>query len=87
MTPTSRGFLVWLAGVTLGVVAAVRGCWRYAAALEEPARETARRRLGQLRSATVAGIEAWQGYDRQAPSGRWRPEGMGRRAAAAQPAS
>lgn len=60
------GFLLWVTGATVGTVAVVSGCRRYVAALEEPPRETARRRWGQFRSATVAGVGAWQDYGRRA---------------------
>ncbi|GAA3388351.1 hypothetical protein [Cryptosporangium minutisporangium] len=59
------GLLVCLAGATLGTVAAVKGCRRYVADLKEPPTVTARRRLGQARTATMAGVGAWRDYDGQ----------------------
>ncbi|SHN47364.1 hypothetical protein [Cryptosporangium aurantiacum] len=59
------GLLACLAGATLGMVAVVNGCRRYVADLKEPPSVTARRRLGQARSATVAGVEAWRHYGGQ----------------------
>jgi hypothetical protein len=50
----------------VGVIAVVNACRRYVADLEEAPRQTARRRWGQARSATVAGVGAWQDYARQA---------------------
>jgi hypothetical protein len=63
------GLLVCLAGATLGMVAAASACRRYLADLDEPPREMARRRLRQARSATMAGVGAWQDYTRQTRSG------------------
>jgi hypothetical protein len=60
------GMLMCLTGATIGTVAVVGACRRYLAGLDEPPRETARRRWGQARSATSAGIGAWQDYERQA---------------------
>jgi hypothetical protein len=60
------GLLLWFTRATVGTVAVVSGCRRYVAALEEPPRETARRRWGQFRSATVAGVGAWQDDGRRA---------------------
>jgi hypothetical protein len=59
------GMLVCLAGATIGTAAVVSACRRYLAGLDEPPREMARRRWGQARSATAAGVAAWQGYERQ----------------------
>ena len=60
------GMLVCLAGATIGTIAVVGACRRYLAGLDEPPRETARRRWSQARSATAAGVGAWQDYGRQA---------------------
>ena len=65
------GLLMCLAGATAGVVALVGAVRRYVADLEEPPRAMARRRLRQVRSATVAGAGAWQDYGRQT-----RPESV-----------
>ena len=62
----TAGTLACLAGATIGTVAVVTACRRYLAGLDEPPKETARRRWGQARSATAAGFGAWQDYGRQA---------------------
>ena len=67
----TSGLLACLAGATVGTVALVSAVRRYVADLEEPPRAMARRRWGQVRSATVAGAGAWQNYARQA-----RPESV-----------
>jgi hypothetical protein len=51
-------------GATVGLIAAVTAGRRYVAGLQEPPREIARRRWGQARSATAAGVGAWQHYSR-----------------------
>ena len=66
------GLLMCLAGATVGVVALVGAVRHYVADLGEPPREMARRRLRQVRSATVAGAGAWQDYGRQARPGSVR---------------
>ena len=58
------GLLVWVLGATVGAVAVVSACRRYVAAMEEPPRAVARRRLRQVRSATMAGVGAWRESDR-----------------------
>jgi hypothetical protein len=60
------GLLACLVGATVGMVAVATACRRYVADLDEPPRELARRRLRQARSATMAGVGAWQDYARQA---------------------
>ena len=62
------GLLVWLAGAAAGTAALLRAFQRYVADLDEPPRESARRRLGQVKSATAAGVGAWQDYSRPASS-------------------
>ena len=57
------GLLIALAGATLGLVAVTKGCRRYVAALKEPPSVTARRRIGQAKTATLAGVDAWRRYD------------------------
>jgi hypothetical protein len=59
------GLVVCLAGAAIGAVAVVTACRRYVADLDEPPRAMARRRWGQARSATVAGVGAWQDYGRR----------------------
>jgi hypothetical protein len=58
------GLVVCLLGATIGAVAVVGACRRYVTHLEESPGRMARRRLGQVRSATAAGVGAWQEYDR-----------------------
>ncbi len=60
----TSGLLVCLAGAAVGAVAVVSACRRYVADLEEPPRAAVRRRWGQVRSASAAGVGAWQEYDR-----------------------
>jgi len=60
------GMLVCLAGTAIGTVAVVSACRRYLADLDEPPREMARRRWVQAKSATAAGVGAWQQHGRQA---------------------
>jgi hypothetical protein len=59
------GLLACMAGATVGVVAVLRAFRQYVSNREEPPRETARRRWAQARSATAAGVGAWQDYDRK----------------------
>jgi len=59
------GLLACMAGATVGAVAVTRACRRYVADLAEPPQVTARRRWQQARSATAAGVGAWQDYSRQ----------------------
>jgi hypothetical protein len=59
------GLLACLAGAALGMVAVATAGRRYVADLDEPPREMARRRYQQARSATMAGVGAWQDYARQ----------------------
>jgi hypothetical protein len=59
------GLLMWLAGASVGAVAVVSGCRRYVAAMDEAPGRVARRRWGQVRSATSAGVGAWRDYDQQ----------------------
>lgn len=59
------GLMMWLAGATIGAVAVVRGCRRYVAAMDEAPGTVARRRWGQVRSATSAGVGAWRDYHQQ----------------------
>ena len=59
------GLVVCLAGAAIGAVAVVSACRRYVAGLDEPPTAMARRRWGQARSATVAGVGAWQDYGRR----------------------
>jgi hypothetical protein len=61
----SAGLLACMAGATVGAVAVTRACRRYVADLAEPPQVTARRRWRQARSATAAGVGAWQDYSRQ----------------------
>lgn len=61
------GMLACMAGATVGAVAMVRASRRYVADLAEPPQVTARRRWQQAKSATAAGVGAWQDYSRQAP--------------------
>jgi hypothetical protein len=56
------GSLVGLAGAAIGAYAMVTAGRRYLANRDEPPRETARRRWEQTRSATTAGLGAWQEY-------------------------
>jgi hypothetical protein len=60
------GMLMCLTGAAIGTVAVVGACRRYLAGLDEPPRATVRRRWGQARSATAAGVGAWQAYEGQA---------------------
>ena len=66
------GLLACLAGAAVGAVAVVRACRRYVADLDEPPRATVRRRWEQLRSASTAGVGAWQDYDQQGRPDRVR---------------
>jgi hypothetical protein len=66
------GMLAWLIGATVGTVTVVTACRRYVAGLDEPPQVKARRRWQQARSATLAGVGAWQDYGRQS---RRRPDG------------
>jgi hypothetical protein len=59
------GFLMWLAGATVGAVTVVSGCRRYVGAMDESPAHVARRRWGQVRSAASAGAGAWRDYDQQ----------------------
>jgi hypothetical protein len=59
------GLLAWLIGATVGTVAVVAASRRYVASLDEPPQVKARRRWQQARSATMAGVGAWQDYGRQ----------------------
>ena len=59
------GLVVCLAGAAIGAVAVVTACRRYVADLDEPPRAMARRRWGQARSATMAGVGAWQDFGRR----------------------
>jgi hypothetical protein len=59
------GLLVCLVGASVGVVAVVGACRRFVAAMEESPTYVARRRWEQARSATMAGVGAWQDYGRQ----------------------
>jgi hypothetical protein len=65
------GLLAGMAGATVGAVAVVRACRRYIADMAEPPQVAARRRWRQARSASAAGVGAWQQYSRQA-----RPEAV-----------
>jgi hypothetical protein len=56
------GLLACLVGAMVGTVALVGACRRYVADLPESPRVTARRRWEQARSATAAGVGAWQEY-------------------------
>jgi hypothetical protein len=58
------GLLACVVGAAVGVVAVVGACRRYVADLDESPRATVRRRWGQVRSASAAGVGAWQDYDR-----------------------
>ncbi|HET6531597.1 MAG TPA: hypothetical protein VFH03_13455 [Actinoplanes sp.] len=58
------GFLMWLAGAAVGAVAVVSAGRRYVAAMEETPSHIARRRWGQVRSATSAGVGAWREHGR-----------------------
>lgn len=60
------GLVIGMAGATMGAIAAVRAGRGYVAALGEPPQVAVRRRWRQARSATVAGVGAWQGYSRPA---------------------
>ena len=60
------GLLICLVGATVGVAALVSASRRYVADRDEPPRQMAARRWGQARSATMAGVGAWQEYGRQA---------------------
>lgn len=66
------GLLACLAGAAVGAVAVVSACRRYVADRDEPPRATARRRWEQLRSASAAGVGAWQDYDQQGRPDRVR---------------
>ena len=59
------GLLVCMAGAAVGLVAVVGACRRYLAAMEESPTYVVQRRWGQARSATKAGVGAWQDYGRQ----------------------
>ncbi|HET6484663.1 MAG TPA: hypothetical protein VFG35_32110 [Actinoplanes sp.] len=60
------GLLAGVAGATVGAVAVVRASRRFIADLAEPPQVTARRRWQQARSATAAGLGAWQEHSRPA---------------------
>ena len=59
------GLVVCLAGAAIGAVAVVSAFRRYVADLDEPPQAMARRRWGQARSATMAGVGAWQDFGRR----------------------
>jgi hypothetical protein len=59
------GLLVCLTGAAAGMYAVASAFRRYVADREEPPREMFRRRWGQVRSAGVAGVGAWQDFNRQ----------------------
>jgi hypothetical protein len=60
------GFLVCLAGATVGAVALAGAGRRYVATWDETPRDIARRRWAQVKSATSAGYCAWTEYGRRA---------------------
>ncbi|WP_127503909.1 hypothetical protein [Actinoplanes solisilvae] len=57
-------WLAGMAGAAIGVLVVVQASRRYVADLAEPPRVTAGRRWQQARSATAAGIGAWQEHSR-----------------------
>ena len=59
------GLVVCLTGAAAGTYAVASAIRRYVADREEAPRETLRRRWGQFRSAGVAGVGAWQNFNRQ----------------------
>jgi hypothetical protein len=59
------GLLICLVGAAIGAAALVTASRRYIADRDEPPREMALRRFGQAKSATMAGVGAWQEYGRQ----------------------
>jgi hypothetical protein len=59
------GLLICLVGAAIGASALLSASRRYIADRDEPPRQMARRRLEQARSATMAGVGAWQDYGRQ----------------------
>lgn len=62
----TAGLMASLAGAAMGAVAVVGAGRRYVADRNERPGEMARRRWEQARSATVAGVGAWQEHGRQA---------------------
>ncbi|MET8148525.1 hypothetical protein ACIBSW_37800 [Actinoplanes sp. NPDC049668] len=58
------GFVTYAVGAALGAYAMFGAARRYIAQLEEPPQVTVRRRWGQVRTATGAGVGAWRDYDR-----------------------
>ncbi|MEU7906515.1 hypothetical protein [Actinoplanes sp. NPDC049118] len=62
------GFVTYAVGAAIGAIAVVGAARRYIASLDEPPQVTVRRRWGQVRSATGAGVGAWRDYDRGALS-------------------
>lgn len=68
----TAGLVACLAGAAMGAVAVVGAGRRYVADRNERPGEMARRRWEQARSATVAGVGAWQDYARQARPGAVR---------------
>ena len=56
----TAGVLLWMLGAAVGAVAAVGASRRFVASLEESPRVMASRRWRQVRSATTAGVGAWQ---------------------------
>jgi hypothetical protein len=61
----SAGLLTATVGAMVGAVAVVRACRRYVADLPEPPGVTARKRWQQARSASAAGLGAWQEHGRR----------------------
>ena len=66
------GLLICLVGAAIGASALLSASRRYIADREEPPRDMALRRWGQAKSATMAGVGAWQDYGRKS-----RPAAMG----------
>ena len=54
------GGLLCAVGAAIGTVALVQAANRWVKQLEEPPTEVARRRLAQVKSAAVAGADAWR---------------------------